>query len=149
MKNKIALVVILIFSVLQLISIDKIPFEEPTSSDLFAIEEAPEEVKKLIQTICYNCHSNQIVYPWYSNLAPVSWWIQDHIDHGRKHLNFSNWAEYTADKKAHKAEEGYEEVEKEKMPLPSYEFGHSEARLSDEERKLLVDWFKSIESKYR
>ena len=149
MKNKIALLILLIFAVLQLFTIDKIPYEAANEYDLFATEPASEEINKLIHTACYNCHSNQIDYPWYTNVAPLSWWIQDHIEEGREHLNFSQWNAYSNEKKAHKAEEAYEELEEKEMPLESYTFIHGDARLSNEQRKLLEDWFRIIEEKYK
>lgn len=149
MKNKIILGLILIFAVMQLFRPEQIPFQEPTTADLFAVEESSEELKTLIQNACYNCHSNQIDYPWYTSVAPISWWTYDHMEHGREHLNFSEWASYTAKKKAHKAEEVVEEVEEEEMPLDSYMLMHQDANLSDEERKQIMDWFASIEKRYQ
>lgn len=149
MKYKIGLVIVLIFAVMQLFVADKIPFEEPTNTDFIMIEQPNEEVAVLLKTICYDCHSSQINYPWYSDFAPVSWWLKDHIEDGRKHLNFSIWGEYESGKKEHKAEESWEEVEHEEMPLESYTFIHRDADLSDAQRLLLVDYFKSIQAKYK
>jgi hypothetical protein len=149
MRNKIILILVLVFAVMQLFTIDKVPFKEPGAEDLFSIESAPDEVKDIILSTCYDCHSNQVNYPWYSEIAPVSWWVQDHIEEGREHLNFSAWGNYPAGKKAHKAEEAYEEIEEEEMPLPSYVFAHSEARLNEEQKQLLIKWFKSLEEKHK
>ena len=149
MKNKIALILILVFAVMQLFTIEKVEFKEPDTNDLFAIENVEEGIEVLIRKNCYDCHSNQVKYPWYSNLAPVSWWIQDHIEHGREHLNFSEWGTYSAKKKAHKAEEAYEEVEEGEMPLPSYAFIHRHANLNDDEKHELEEWFKGLEAKYK
>ncbi|MAC96284.1 MAG: cytochrome C [Flavobacteriales bacterium] len=148
MKSKIIIFIIVLLVIFQFFG-EKTPYQEPTSADLFAVENAPEEVKLLIQKNCYDCHSNQVNYPWYSNVAPVSWWLQSHIDEAREHLNFSNWADYKADKKAHKMEEAWEEVEEEEMPLPSYTYVHWEANLSEAEKEILIDWFKEIEGKYK
>lgn len=149
MKNKIVLLLILAFAVLQLFTIDKVAYKEPTSTDLIEVEQVPEQIAKILKKSCYNCHSDQVEYPWYSNIAPVSWWIQDHIEEGREHLNFSSWGEYPSPKKEHKAEEAHEEVEEGEMPLESYTFIHGEADLNDEERELLIDWFKQLEAKYK
>lgn len=148
MKNKIGLGLILVFAILQIFQIDKIEHQPADENDLFAVETANDELKLLVQKACYNCHSNQIDYPWYASVAPISWWIQDHIEHGREHLNFSDWKQYPADKKAHKAEEVDEEVEEGEMPLESYTFIHQESNLSEEERTLIINWFKAIEAKY-
>ena len=149
MKNKIALGIILVFAIMQLFRIDKKPYQEPDLNDIFEIEEATTELEVLVKTACYDCHSDQVKYPWYSNLAPISWWVQDHIDHGYKHFNFSAWGKYPSDKKAHKADEGVEMLEEEEMPLPSYTLIHRDAVLSKEERKMLMGWFKELEMKYK
>ena len=96
----------------------------------------------MLRSACYDCHSHETSYPWYSNLAPVSWWLKNHVNEGREHLNFSVWADYNAKKADHKLEECFEEVAKEGMPLKSYPLTHPEARLSEEQRAKLVTWFK-------
>jgi hypothetical protein len=90
-----------------------------------------------------DCHSNHTDYPWYSNIFPLNVWIDDHVKDGRKHLNFSEWGTYEPKKQAHKMEECFEEIEKGEMPMESYTFIHAEARLDENQRKLLVDWFKN------
>ena len=148
MKYKIGLFIVLIFAATQLFVAEKTPFIEPTADDFLAIEKPKDEVAILLKTICYDCHSNQINYPWYSDIAVVSWWVQDHIEEGREHLNFSDWGTYPSGKKEHKAEECWEEIEEGEMPLESYTFIHRDADLSDEQRELLVQYFKEIEAKY-
>ena len=130
---------------IQFIRIDKNnpPVEE--SQEFMTLMSPTTEVAALLKTACYDCHSHETKYPWYSNVAPVSWWIKKHIDEARGHLNFSVWGTYSAKKAAHKLEEGYEEVEGGHMPLPSYLWIHSEAKLNDEEVALLVNWFKEKE----
>lgn len=128
---------------MQFFRIDKTnPPAEP-ASDMIAVENVPEDIQVILKNACYDCHSHETEYPWYSNVAPVSWWLKDHIDEGREHLNFSEWASYDAERKAHKLEELAEEVEEKEMPLESYTWAHSESKLSDEERQALVDWANS------
>ncbi|MDX1314936.1 MAG: heme-binding domain-containing protein, partial [Eudoraea sp.] len=88
----------------------------------------------------YDCHSNHTVYPWYNNIAPVSYWMADHVDHGKGDLNFSDWATYSGKKKDHKLEEVVEVMEDEVMPLKEYTWTHEEARLSKEQRKAIIEW---------
>lgn len=149
MKNKIGLFIVLIIAVLQLFVADKIPFREVDENDFLEIESPTKEVAVILKNVCYDCHSNQIKYPWYYEIAAISWWLSDHIEEGREHLNFSEWGIYKRPKKAHKAEECVEEVEEEEMPLPSYTYLHKEADLSDEQRSLLEKYFKGIEKKYQ
>lgn len=130
---------------IQFIRIDKTnpPLDEP--NDFINLNKPPQQVTTLLKDACYDCHSHETKYPWYTNVAPVSWWIKGHINHGREHLNFSIWGTYEAKKRAHKMEECYEEVEEKHMPLKSYTWVHPEARLTEEQRATLVQWFKDNE----
>lgn len=142
---KISLYVLLAaFVVIQFFRIDKTnpPIEQ--SKDFLTVTQAPNDVANVMKAACYDCHSNESKYPWYTNIAPVSWFIGDHIEHARKHLNFSIWGEYSEKRQMHKLEEAAEEVEEKEMPLESYVIMHSEADLSDNQRELLEDWFNSL-----
>jgi mono/diheme cytochrome c family protein len=108
----------------------------------------PENVKKILETTCFNCHSSKSAYPWYNNITPVNYWLADHIKDGKKHLNFSKWSAYSLKKKEHKMDELYEEVEKGEMPLKSYTWTHSEANLTDDQVKQVVDWAKGVQANY-
>jgi hypothetical protein len=94
------------------------------SKDMLAVLSVTGEMNTLFQTACYDCHSNQPEYPWYSNIAPLSWWIDDHMEHGKEELNFSEWGSYSKKRRDHKLEEIVEETEAGKMPLPSYRRVH-------------------------
>ena len=98
------------------------------------------EVEKILRNACFDCHSNESKYPWYSYVAPASWFIQDHINEGREELNFSIWNTYSEKRKDHKLEETIELVEKRIMPMESYLILHSEAKLTSEQIQLLGDW---------
>lgn len=148
MKKKILLGIILVFAILQILPREKNDNQAVTKADLFEVEEASPELTTLIKGACYDCHSYQTKYSWYSELAPLSWWIDDHISEGREHFNMSEWGSYKTDKKSHKAEEAVEEVGEGEMPLESYQLAHASARLSDEETAMIVNWFQGLESKY-
>jgi hypothetical protein len=105
--------------------------------------EAPAEVAEILRRSCYDCHSYRTRWPWYSAVAPVSWWLADHVEHGREHLNFSSWPAADADERAHALEEIEEQVKTEEMPLSSYLLLHPGARLSEADRARLVDWARS------
>lgn len=98
------------------------------------------EVKTVLKRACYDCHSNETVWPWYSKIAPVSFLVAYDVNDGRKHLNFSTWGEYKAKKKNHKLEELVEEVESDAMPMDAYVFMHPETALSAEEKAMLISW---------
>jgi len=106
---------------------------------VFEVETNPtEEVTQLLKTHCYDCHSNQTRYPWYGEIAPFSYWLAEHIEHGKEELNFSDWASYSAKRKDHKLDEVIEEVEEGHMPLDSYTWIHG--TLTEEEKTTLIQW---------
>lgn len=107
----------------------------------------PPDVQMLLSRSCNDCHSNKTIYPWYSQVAPMSWFLSDHINEGRHELNFSEWGTYSDKKKAHKLEELCEQVEGGHMPLGSYLWLHRDAALSDDQRRLLCEWAKGERSK--
>ncbi|MDC6384868.1 cytochrome C [Flagellimonas taeanensis] len=110
--------------------------------------EPSAEVKQILRSACYDCHSANTEYPWYNNVAPVSYWLADHIKDGKKHLNFSDWENYTVEKKDHKLEEVVEEVKKGEMPLKEYTWTHGDARLTQDQIIALVTWADGARAKY-
>lgn len=117
---------------------------------LFEAETAPsDEVKAILKSSCYDCHSSNTQYPWYNQVAPVSYWLAQHIEEGKEHLDFSSWAEYSSKKKDHKLEELTEEVKEGEMPLKEYTWTHQNARLSEEQIQLLLEWAEKAREPYR
>ena len=117
---------------------------------LDAIATPPADVAQILAEACADCHSHTTRWPWYSNLAPVSWWVTDDVRHGREHFNLSLLGEEAPDDQVALLREAAKEVKKESMPLQSYTWTHPKARLSKEQRELLSSWFeetsKSLES---
>ena len=111
-------------------------YEEIT---VFKTETRPsEEVLSILEKNCFDCHSNQTIYPWYAEIAPISYWLDDHVVQGKKHFNMSTWDKYSIKKKDHKLEELIEEVEEGEMPLDSYTWIHG--NLSSKDKELLLQW---------
>ena len=135
MKNKILIGVISLVIILQFFTVDH---SNPSVNHEIIIND--ENAKMILTKACYDCHSNETNWPWYSYVAPVSWMVVDDVEHARKDLNFSNFEDYTKKRKLHKLEEIKEELEKELMPLPSYAFMHSEADLTDDEKQIIYNW---------
>lgn len=104
---------------------------------------APAEIAAILERACYNCHSNETDWPWYSYVAPVSWWVADHVEHARRDLNFSDWPVLDFEKVEHAFHEIDEQISKGTMPLASYVRVHPEARLSDTDRDALRRWAKA------
>jgi len=104
---------------------------------------APAEIAAILERSCYNCHSHETDWPWYSYVAPVSWWVGEHVEHARGDLNFSQWPVLEFEELEHMFHEIDEQIAKGEMPLNSYLILHSEARLSDEEKAALRSWAQS------
>ena len=102
--------------------------------------DGPEPVKAILEAKCYDCHSNETVWPWYSYVAPLSWWVADHVHEGREELNFSEWGQYSAKRKREKTEEIYDEIADGYMPLKSYLLMHPQTKVTEEELAIIEDW---------
>jgi hypothetical protein len=98
------------------------------------------QVAAIFERSCNDCHSNKTRWPWYSNVAPVSWFVIDHVNHGRRHLNFSDWGRYTSRDVDGMLKEICQEVKAGEMPLSSYTPLHPGSKLSTEDVKVLCDW---------
>jgi cytochrome c553 len=138
-----AFALLMLLLVLQFFQINKTNPEIKPGEDFLVINKTEASTAKLLKDACYDCHSHETKYPWYTNVVPLSWWIKKHIVKGREELNFSTWATYTAKKADHKLEESIEMLEEKKMPLKSYVIAHSEAKLSADQIKQLSDYFRS------
>ena len=103
---------------------------------------APLEVQMLLRRACFDCHSNETIWPWYSQVAPASLLIARDVKKGRKEVNFSSWEKYNQGLKARKLKEIAKEVEKGGMPPFYYLPLHPDAKLSPAERELIVNWAK-------
>lgn len=141
--NKILLAVLAVLVIIQFIQPEKNVNPGPQPNAIFEHYPASDQVQAIVKKACFDCHSNNTNYPWYANVQPLAWWINDHVEDGKRHLNFSEFATYKPKKANHKLEETFEQVEQHEMPLESYTWIHSEARLTAEEQKLLIDWAKS------
>ena len=136
--KKVLLGLLILFVVIQFWPVDR--SNPPAASPL----EAPPEVMAILETSCNDCHTTETRWPWYSRVAPVSIWIAHHVEEGRAEFNLSNWGEYTARRADHKLEELVELVEDGEMPLPSYLWGHRDARLSPAQVETLVAWARGV-----
>jgi len=103
----------------------------------------PNEVNAILQRSCKDCHTNKTNYPWYANIQPIGWYLANHIKEGRRELNFSEWKNFSNQRKRRKLKEICEEVESREMPLRSYLLVHREAGLSDEDIRILCEWTKA------
>jgi len=137
MLRIIAVVIIVVLIGIQFVPVDKT--NPPVTGEI----KAPENVMQILRTSCYDCHSNESVWPWYSNVAPVSWLVVNDVNEGREHLNFSQWQSYSGEDKAEDIEEIWEDVEEGEMPSWYYLPLHPEARLSDKDKGMIKNWVES------
>jgi len=108
--------------------------------DLLATNPPPAEIVALLHGACYDCHSDETKWPWYSHVAPVSWFLVDHVNEGRRHLNFSNWPHDDPASARKKWNHVADQVSSGDMPLSSYAWIHASARLTAGQREQLVKW---------
>lgn len=125
---------ILAFIGIQFIEIEK------TNPPVTAEINAPPDVKNIFKKACYDCHSNETKWPWYSSVAPVSWLVEKDVREGRNHLNFSEFDIMTSDKKTEYKKEIWEEVRDEKMPLTIYTFMHPNSKLDISQKNIIKQW---------
>lgn len=132
MKKLIIILVVLIVGI-QFIPVDRT--NPPVTQEI----NASDEVKAILKKACYDCHSNETNWVWYTKIAPASFLVSNDVKEGRKHLNFSEWDKYTG-KESKVREEIWEEVRDEKMPPWQYRIMHGEAKLTDQEKNILRNW---------
>jgi hypothetical protein len=114
------------------------------SNDISKVVDVPTEVQEILKTSCNDCHSNNTVYPWYSEIAPISWYLASHVNEGKEHLNFSEWTVYNENQKSHIIKDIEEELEEQKMPLKSYLIIHKDAKMTEDQYNTLLNWVKAI-----
>lgn len=117
-----------------------------SSSDIRHVYDVPDNVMNILENSCYDCHSNNTNYPWYSQVQPIRLIMDHHVEEGKEELNFSEFANYSERRKRNKMRAISEQIEKSKMPLPSYLWLHSDANLSNEEKKILMDFISSLKN---
>ena len=116
--------------------------------DITVVHQTPRDVQKILKTSCYDCHSNNTVYPWYAKIQPVSLWLANHIKDGKAELNFSEFGIYSLRKQFKKLEEINEQVKTNEMPLNSYTLIHKDAKLNPDQKLLLAKWVVSLKDSF-
>lgn len=129
----------LIILIVILVAIQFIPVNK-TNPTVTAELDAPTEIISVFKRSCYDCHSNETAWSWYSNIAPVSWLVAGDVKDARAHLNFSEWGNLSRKDRLKMKEEIWEEIEKEKMPLWKYNIIRPEASLTQKNKDLFRDW---------
>lgn len=152
-------VLLFAFITIQFFQPDKNNNSMVMTNDISNFLHVPDTVHQLLKTACYDCHSNNTNYPWYTNIQPLGWWLKDHIDEGKRELNFQEFAalkprpngklKTAAALQDKKLDEVQESQEDKWMPLDSYTWIHRDAKLSDGQRKLIIDWVDSARAELK
>lgn len=146
------IVLLIVFIIIQFIRPQKNAGEETASNQITAVQQIPGDVQQILKVSCYDCHSNTTHYPWYAEIQPVAWFLNDHIVEGKKEINSSIFATYPVYKRYKKFKEIQQQIKEDEMPLFSYTIIHRDAILSAEQKTTLINWAanaqKEMEAKY-
>ena len=137
-------ILLLAFIVIQFFRTEKNKSDVVSTNDISTKYAVPANIQTILKTSCNDCHSNNTVYPWYAQVQPVTWWLNDHIKEGKKELDFSQFANYSIRRQYKKLEEINEQVKKNEMPLNSYLWVHKDATLDNEQKLLLANWVTTL-----
>lgn len=145
MFKKIILIVLVVLIAIQFIQPAHNTSNQVLATDITKIYRVPDSVQSLLKTACYDCHSNNTMYPWYSRIQPGAWFMANHVKNGKADLNFSEFGSYSLRKQHHKLKSIADEVEEGDMPVASYKLLHANARLTKDEQLLLINWARKMQ----
>ena len=113
-------------------------------NDISKVMPVPDNIQTILKTSCYDCHSNNTIYPWYASVQPVAWWMNNHIEEGKKEINFNEFASYNLRRQYKKLGEIIEQLKEDEMPLDSYRLIHRYAVLSEPKKLSLLNWAQAL-----
>ena len=140
----IALILLVGFVGIQFVPTDLNQSDTVPKTDFLLVNNTQENISALLQESCYDCHSNNTEYPWYNKVQPVAWFLEDHINEGKEELNFNEWDAYSNRRKNSKLKSIISQVKDDEMPLASYTLIHKDAKLSNSEKTLIIDYMKNL-----
>lgn len=117
--------------------------EQVGTMDISQSYHIPAAVKMILQTSCYDCHSNTTNYAWYDYIQPARMIVEHHIKKAKEDLNFNEWGTYSSRKKERLLTSIKKQIETKKMPLPTYSLMHKNTRLSDEQGEIVIAWLEN------
>lgn len=137
---------LIVFIAIQLIQpTHNISDEQTVSTDITKTVNVPDKLLNIFKNACYDCHSNNTRYPWYVNIQPIGWMMAKHIRDGKVELNFNEFGNYTSRRQISKLKGIVNQIKDDEMPLSSYTIIHMDAKLSPENKKLIIDWASNTE----
>jgi len=137
------IIVVVVLVLIQLIR----PAKNDSKNDTNHISAAfnlPVQVEEILQTSCYDCHSNNTKKVWYASVAPISWMVANHVNKGKEHVNFSEWMGYNQDQKKYIVDKLIASIKQHTMPTKGYIMMHKDAALSQKQQQVLVEWFQTL-----
>ncbi len=140
-----SVIVVAVVLAIQFIPVERNVSTVPAGQSFERTEKVPANVAAILKVSCYDCHSNNTRYPWYSELQPGAWFMARHIKKGKEELNFDEFNNYSKRRKKAKIKSIISQIEKDEMPLKSYSMMHGNARLSADKKKELLDFFRDNE----
>jgi len=138
--KKIVLTLLIVFIAMQFIQPAHNKSEQVVATDFTKVYLVPDSVQLILKKACYDCHSNNSSYPWYSNIQPVAWMMARHISNGKEKLNFSDFGSYTNRRQISKLKGIANQIKHDEMPIASYKLMHPNERLLQVEKKMIMDW---------
>jgi len=146
MKKKLFLLLLFVLIVIQFIRPAENHSDKLSANDISRHYWMPDTVQAILKQSCYDCHSNNTNYPWYNRIQPVAWWLSNHVNEGKRELNFSEFTAYPLTKQAKKLKNTVREIKEHGMPLNSYLWIHVDASLDQGKRNILTWWADSIQT---
>ncbi|WP_417364089.1 heme-binding domain-containing protein [Galbibacter sp.] len=126
--------------VIQFFPTDKNESYTTPETDFMLVNKVPTKIQNQLMQSCYDCHSNNTAYPWYSKIQPAAWFLEDHIKEGKAEFNFNEWHNYSDRRKNSKLRSIIKQIENGEMPLDSYTLIHKDAILSENDKKVVIDF---------
>jgi hypothetical protein len=143
-SKKLGILILIIIVVFQFVQPMRNVSSGLNENDISNVYPMSDQLRTMFQQKCYDCHSNNTRYPWYVNVQPIGWWLAAHVHEGKTELNFSEFKNYPADKRAHKLEEIGEVTEEGSMPLKAYTIFHEGSELTSADKEAIDKWLKEI-----
>ena len=132
--------ILVVFVIIQFVQPQHNKSDKVLPTDITKTINVPDKVLDVFKNSCYDCHSNNTRYPWYVYAQPMGWILANHIKDGKANLNFSEFGSYSKRKQANKLKSIAESIKDGSMPISSYTIMHTDAKLSEENKKLITDW---------
>jgi hypothetical protein len=149
MLKRILLILLVIFIAVQFIRPQKNIHTGPQPNDISTMYAVPADVDSILIAACKDCHSNNTRYPWYNKMQPVAWFLANHVKDGTGSFNLNEFATYPIWRQYDKISEAKKQIDKDDMPLSSYTWIHTDARLTDTQKNIIESWSEGIKKQMK